>query len=566
MDRRTLLFIAISVAIIFGYQEFVLKRLQPPPGSEPGITAGQGSGAPSDELSGGTDPAAQPKAPSPQDVPEQADEGKAPAGRRVRVETPLYTVVLNTAGGRIESFTLSRYPASVEPGSPPLELIVPAGDGGLPLGVEIAGSEAWSDQRLLYETTAADSILQAGQSTRIELRGRAPGGDIVKRLTFSADEYPIGLELETPPVAALPSNLTARRPDGGGATVGVTWTKGLVAHHESSRVFEGAAAFIGGKLEQVTPKSIEEAPKNLAGVVSWAGFEDHYFLSVVAPDRANQVAFRALRATTPGDSISGLTAKVLSPNDAGATPTNAYKLFLGPKDRAVMDAAGHDLSRSLNLGWFGVISVFLLKILNLSHRVTGNYGLDIIVLTVLVKLAFLPLTKKSFESMREMQKLQPHMARIREKYKDDSQQMNQELMELYKRHKVNPLGGCLPMVLQIPVFFGLYQALASAIELRQAPFVGWITDLAAPERFEMFGWGVPVLTLLLGASMFVQQKMAPPAGDPAQQRIMMFMPLVFTYMFIGFPAGLTLYWLTNNVITIAQQAFILRQYPPVTAT
>jgi YidC/Oxa1 family membrane protein insertase len=200
-------------------------------------------------------------------------------------------------------------------------------------------------------------------------------------------------------------------------------------------------------------------------------------------------------------------------------------------------------------------------VLNLSHRVTGNYGIDIIVLTLLVKVAFWPLTKKSFQSMREMQKLQPEMTKLREKYKDDPKQMNSEIMELYRRHKVNPLGGCVPMILQIPVFFGLYQALSSTIQLRHAPFFLWIHDLSAPERLYVLGYGVPVLTILLGVSMFVQQRMSPPAGDPAQQKVMMFMPLVFTYMFIGFPAGLTIYWLTNNVLTIAQQYFVLRRLP-----
>ena len=163
--------------------------------------------------------------------------------------------------------------------------------------------------------------------------------------------------------------------------------------------------------------------------------------------------------------------------------------------------------------------------------------------------------------MRDMQKLQPEMARIREKYKDDSQKMNTEVMELYKRHGVNPLGGCLPMLLQIPVFIGLYQLLQNTIQLRHASFAWWITDLAAPERLHIMGYGIPVLTLLLGASMFLQQKLSPQAGDPNQQKIMMFMPVVFTFMFIGFPAGLTIYWLTNNLLTIAQQWWMLRSAP-----
>ena len=178
---------------------------------------------------------------------------------------------------------------------------------------------------------------------------------------------------------------------------------------------------------------------------------------------------------------------------------------------------------------------------------------------MVIKVLFIPLTQQSFESMRAMQKLQPQMAKIRERFKDKPDEMNKEIMELYRRHKVNPLGGCLPMVLQIPVFIGLYQALLNAIELRHAPFICWITDLSAPDRLGSIQLpfvehpGIPVLTLLMGVSMFVQQWMTPPAADPAQQRVMMIMPLMFTFMFINFPSGLALYWLVNNVLTIAQQ-------------
>jgi YidC/Oxa1 family membrane protein insertase len=292
----------------------------------------------------------------------------------------------------------------------------------------------------------------------------------------------------------------------------------------------------------------------LTGTIGWTGFEDHYFISAAAPDRANAVILKALGST--------IESKLLTPREGDGPVQVGYTLFLGPKEVKDLEAAGHDLARALNLGWFGPISMLLLRILNLSHRFTGNYGVDIILLTCLVKIVFWPLTQKSFQSMREMQKLQPEMQRLREKYKDDAKQMNTEIMELYKRHKVNPLGGCLPMVLQIPVFFGLYQLLANTIQLRHAPFFLWIHDLSAPERFDVMGYGVPVLTLLLGVTMFLQQRMSPPAGDPAQQRIMMFMPILFTFMFIGFPAVLTLYLLTNNVLTIAQQYFVLRSAPP----
>jgi YidC/Oxa1 family membrane protein insertase len=198
-----------------------------------------------------------------------------------------------------------------------------------------------------------------------------------------------------------------------------------------------------------------------------------------------------------------------------------------------------------------------------SNTVTGSYGIDIILLTVLIKLLTAPLTHKSFVSMKQMQKLQPQMARLQEKFKDDREKLNKEIMELYRRNKVNPLGGCLPMVLQIPIFIGLYNALLTPIELRHAPFM-WIKDLSRPDweslPLTVAGWsfGVPILTLLMGASMFIQQWMTPSAGDPNQRRMMLLMPIVFTAMFINFPSGLTIYWLVNNILSIGQQYLVNR--------
>jgi YidC/Oxa1 family membrane protein insertase len=553
MDRRTLLFIGISILIIIAYQELVLKRIAPAPAPSPiaaPLATPARAGAAPEVPVGATPPAA---------IENTGTEDGAPLeGRSITVETDLYTVTLTTAGGRISSFTLRDFRSTKAPGSPPLDLIVPGDQSELPLGLELRGARVWSDGRSVYESSAPDRLSVTGtQEATVELRSGAGGPQIVKRLTFRGNAYPIDLRVETPAATALQAELAAPGPDGQPAGAALVWSKTLRHEADAGGIYEQAASLIDGKLV-LRPLSKLTEPENLTGAIAWAGFEDHYFLSAVAPQRATLVALRPR-----GDAIE--TKIVTSRQDAGPLAVD-YTLFLGPKESGVLEAAGHDFQRALNLGWFGPISLFLLWLLNLSHRVTGNYGVDIILLTILVKIAFWPLTQKSFQSMREMQKLQPEMAKLREKYKDDPKQMNAEIMELYKRHKVNPLGGCLPMILQIPVFFGLYQALSSTIQLRHAPFVGWITDLSAPERLMMFGYGVPVLTILLGISMFVQQKMAPPAGDPTQQRIMMLMPIVFTYMFIGFPAGLTLYWLTNNVLTIAQQYFVVRRAPAPAAT
>jgi YidC/Oxa1 family membrane protein insertase len=297
--------------------------------------------------------------------------------------------------------------------------------------------------------------------------------------------------------------------------------------------------------------------------VRWAGFSDSYFLSALMPHEGDPA--RLWLKLEHGS----IDAEILVPIGAVRSQPYTFVAFVGPKDLHLLAEVGHDLSRTLNLGWFTAIAEPMLRTLKLFHRASGNYGIDIIVLTVLIKLLFIPLTRKSFQSMQQMQKLQPELKRLQERHAGDREALNREVMELYRRHKVNPLGGCLPMLLQMPIFIGLYNALLNAVELRHASFGLWINDLSAPDRLPPFphpplamvaGYElrIPVLTLLMGVSMLLQQRMTPAAGDPVQQRMMMFMPLMFTVMFINFPSGLVLYWLVNNLLTIAQQALLLR--------
>jgi len=204
----------------------------------------------------------------------------------------------------------------------------------------------------------------------------------------------------------------------------------------------------------------------------------------------------------------------------------------------------------------------LLLFLNFIYNYIPNYGVAIILITVIIKILFWPLAHKSAKSMKTLQKIQPKLAKLKEKYGDDKERLNKELIQLYKTYNVNPMGGCLPMLLQIPVFFALYKVLLQSIEIRHAPFALWITDLSAPDRLMIPGvelpWinGIPVLTLLMGASMYLQQRLTPTVGDPTQAMMMRFLPLVFTFMFINFPSGLVLYWFVNNILSIIQQYYI----------
>jgi len=224
----------------------------------------------------------------------------------------------------------------------------------------------------------------------------------------------------------------------------------------------------------------------------------------------------------------------------------------------VLKEVGRGLPQALHFGFFDPVAKPLLWCLKFFNRYVGNYGLAIILLTVLIRILFWPLNHYSYKSMKKMQEIQPLIKRLREKYKDDPQALNRELMQVYRTYNINPFSGCLPMLIQIPVFFALYKVLLQAIELRHAPFFGWIKDLSAPDRLPIgfdipYLGGLPVLTILMGLSMYIQQKLSPSSLDPTQARIMLIMPIFFTVLFVKFPSGLVLYWLVNNLLSIAQQ-------------
>ncbi len=540
MERRALIAVVISIAILVLYQEFVMKRLYGPT-SQQGSAEPAAAPTPASTLSthGPSAEAAPPAA-----APAQPDQGSVPViGTDVVVDTDLYRAVFTTAGARLKSFVLKNYRATVAPGSPPLELVQYPLLSDLPLGVVLRGAQAQSlsDAEVLYRADQSELNITGDATATVTFTGQLNGSTVRKTLSFSGNRYDPTLDV------------AVDNPPSGYTEMAVSWVEGMnpAGPKAAEVVFDQVLALQDGKLHHIPFTSLD-AGQLLEQNITWIAFSGHYFVAAVAPDADDHNELRAWAKRTDQSVQAQL---IFPPGTFHARST----LFVGPKIIDLLEAAHHSLRRAVDLGWFTFVALPMLQALRFLHRFTGNYGVAIIVLTVLIKLLFFPLTKKSFESMRAMQKLQPEMAKIRERLQDKPDEMNREIMELYKRHKVNPLGGCLPMVLQLPVFIGLYSALQNAIELRHAPFIGWIHDLSAPDRLGTLQLpfvdqpGIPVLTLLMGVSMFVQQWMTPSAADPAQQRVMMIMPLMFTFMFINFPAGLTVYWLANNLLTIGQQ-------------
>ena len=536
MERRALIAVVLSLAILVLYQEFVLPGLyQPALSDRPEIT--EAPAAPVEAAK-----------PSPQEAELQPAAKPAVAGRKVTVETDLYRAVFTTAGARLESFELKKYRTSVQPDSPPQQTVVVGQNGELPFGVELraADARAITDGSVSYSVEGNDLTLQRGESGSIEFVAETDGVTFRKRFTFTGDTYPFDVSVRASSVPPGYSELAVAW----GKAADPTAAAGEHAVYDRTVHLEGKK-LIETQYSALTSGIITPAP------VAWTGFAGTYFLAALIPEEDHgQRLWQKLRDQT-------VETKLLFPV-AAIKGELKLKAYIGPKDFDVLESAGHDLSRAVDLGWFGFIAVIFLHVFKLSHAITGNFGVDIILLTVVIKVLFIPLSQSSFRSMREMQKLQPQMAKIREKFKDNSEQMNKEVMELYRRHKVNPLGGCLPMVLQLPVFFGLYAALMNTVELRHAQFLFWINDLSAPDRLGSLAIpfvhspGIPILTLLMGGSMFIQQWMTPSSADPQQRQVMMIMPLMFTVMFVNFPSGLSLYWLVNNVLTIAQQYYMNR--------
>jgi YidC/Oxa1 family membrane protein insertase len=536
MERRAFIAVVISIAILVFYQEVVLKRLYPPqpavldvPG-EPPIVAPRAENVP---------PAIEAEAAAPAPLPIVNDHP-------IEIDTELYHATVTTTGARLTSFQLKQQRTGLAPDSPPLEMVRVTG-GEYPLAVQLRGAkESLNDAALTYHGDRDAVVLHDGGEGALTLTAAAAADTtITKTFSFHDDSYLVGLDITV---------------DGGAAfsEIGVAWHKGIEAAPLPGveQLFDQISLLQDKKLLHEKFDALA-AGKVIEKNLYWAGYDGRYFMAMMVPgDPAPARAWLKQRDRS-------VETMVLMPRAEARVATH-MDVYVGPKDFNTLEKVGHELDRAVDLGWFWFIAGPLLLAIKLSHRVTGNYGVDIILLTVTIKILFIPLTQRSFKSMKAMQKLQPQMAKIRERYKDTPEEMNKEVMELYRRHKVNPLGGCLPMVLQMPVFLGLYAALSHAVELRHAPFFLWITDLSAPDRLGSLVIpfvsppGIPVLTLLMGGSMFLQQWMTPSTGDPQQQRVMMIMPLMFTFMFVSFPAGLTLYWLVNNLLTIGQQYVINR--------
>lgn len=472
--------------------------------------------------------------------------------RTITVTSPLYSVQISEKGAVFKSFLLQNHRESVDVDSPLKELLPENIDTGtVLLGFTGTGLPGLKDA--VFSADIVYDFIDVYDTPReILFSWVSPEGvTIEKRYFFSPESYLIGLD-----VTVKNDSYQTIHED---MTLSLMWPS-LEGRHLYG--FEGPSALIDGRLEQITAHNEEIRTGNL----KWIAAQDRYFMSSIIPLYPVETSMRAF---IKQENI--LEVQYVHPTGTirpGTQHVFKVDLFFGPKSMEALSKAGHDLGRVIDFGIISFLARPCLWFMNFVYSFIPNYGIAIIILTVITKLILWPLGTKSYKSMNEMRKIQPLMMEIREKYKDDRKRMNEELMGLYKVYKINPMAGCLPILLQMPIFFALFRMLYEAVELRHAHFFLWINDLSAPDRLFDFGFyipfmhppiGIPVLTIIMGATMFLQMKMTPTPGDPMQAKIMMLMPIIFTVFFVNFSSGLVLYWLIHNVLTIAQQYHVSKK-------
>ncbi len=490
-------------------------------------------------------------------VADAAGAGPTLSAKVFTVETPLYRAKISAKGAGFISFILKNYREEVSKGSPLKEILPQENFSGTVLIGYDGQSLAGLDDAIFSADFNGDTLQVKEGTQQLTFTWQSSQGVVVEKMyTFDPASYvmKLGVNVKNGSDRAIQDQLYIA-------------LRGKVDDQGRAYGFEGPSTLINDNLEEVDIDDIADQ-NTYAGTLKWVAVQDRYFMTSIIPAHAEEATMRLY--VKEGNMVEAQYLNALSDIRPGTQRGYQYALFFGPRSMKVLEEVGHDLSKALNFGFFDIIAKPCVWLMNLLYGVIPNYGIAIIVLTILIKIILWPLGSKSYKSMSEMKRIQPLMKEVREKYKNDKKKMNEEVMSLYRTYKINPLGGCLPMLVQLPVFFALYRMLYQAIELRHAPFFLWIEDLSAPDRLFRFPvehipfmeppYGIPVLTLIMGASMILQQKMSPPMGDPTQAKMMMFMPVIFTVIFINFSAGLVLYWLVNNILSIAQQYYIQKKY------
>jgi YidC/Oxa1 family membrane protein insertase len=589
-NKNTIIAIVLSAIVLIAWQFFVglpqQKARQEQLQVQQHQKQQQNRAAQPSENAQPAQPPAQPGPPRPLGQTAQAPAGAAVSraaalktSPRIPISTDSLQGSIDLKGARIDDLALVKFHETVDPKSPPIVLLSPSGSAD-PFYAEFGWTGA-PDAKLILPTAntvwtqAGSGALRVGHPVTLTYDN---GQGLEFRRTISVDDkYLFTIKDEVVNKSANPVTL---------------YPYGLISRHGTPKTLgyyilhEGLIGYLGsdGLQEYTYKKAAEKKAVNFNVTNGWLGFTDKYWAATLLPDpRAHLTAHFSTgklgdKETYQTDYL--LDAKTVAP---GATATAAARLFAGAKEQRVINDYEENLHINrfdllIDWGWFYFITKPLFKVIDYFYRLVGNFGLAILIVTVLIKVAFFPLANKSYASMAKMKAVQPQMTALRERYPDDKAKQQQELMALYKKEKINPLAGCLPIAIQIPVFFSLYKVLFVTIEMRHAPFFGWIHDLSSPDPtnvFTLFGLipfdptVVPVVghflhlglwPLIMGVTMWAQMKLNPSPPDPTQAMIFNWMPVIFTFMLASFPAGLVIYWAWNNSLSVAQQSIIMRKH------
>jgi YidC/Oxa1 family membrane protein insertase len=596
-NRNTILAVILSGIVLIAWQYFYnvpqMEKQRAQTQTQAELAKPSPQATPGSTTPGSTAPGATPSANAPANAPAAATaavvsrDAAIAATPRVKIETPSLIGSISLKGARIDDLSLVKFRETVDPTSPPIVLYSPSNTAS-PYYAEFgwvpaSGSTARiPDQNTVWQQEGIGSLSQ-GHPVTLKYDN---GDGLTFRRTISVDDrYLFTLKDEvtnvgTAPVTLYPFALISRH--------GTPQVSGYYILHE------GLIGYLGDEhLQEYGYKKIDEAKSVAFNVTDgWLGMTDKYWASALLPDTTAKLQARyssnlvGTVRTYQTDYLQDAQTIAI-----GGTGSANARLFAGAKEASVVGInfpfaglGGYNKELGLNhfdllidWGWFYFITKPMFLALDFFYRVVGNFGIAILLVTVLVKLLFFPLANKSYASMAKMKSVQPQLAALKERYPDDRQKQQQEMMEIYKKEKINPIAGCLPVALQIPVFFSLYKVLFVTIEMRHAPFYGWIKDLSAPDPtnlFTLFGLfhydptqlpifghylALGIWPIIMGITMWFQMKLNPTPPDPTQQMIFAWMPLIFTFMLAGFPAGLVIYWAWNNTLSVLQQSFIMRK-------
>jgi YidC/Oxa1 family membrane protein insertase len=573
MDQKNFIVaIVLSVVIIMGWQTLFPASKTPPPPQQTSQTASPTPGAPASAPGApGSVPATTPPAQKVMTL----DEALAAQGPRITFNTDQLLGSISLKGARIDDVRLAKQRETIDPNSPPVPVLSPVGTEH-PYYAEFGWTPSSSDAALKLPGpdtvwTASSTTLAPGKPVRLTWDN---GQGLIFALEISLDDYfmfDVKQSVENKsdkPMTLFPWGLVVR--------FGEPKAEGTYVLHE------GPYGVFNGSLKEFGYSDFKDnKQQKLSTTGGWVGITDKYWMATLVPDQKDKVEVTvkgtgALPNTKFQVDYVGQGVTVAP----GATGSNDAHLFAGAKIVKLIDAYEkkygiEKFDLTIDWGWFWFFTKPLFWLLEWLYAQIGNFGLAIMVLTVIVKAVFYPLANKSYAAMSKMKRLQPEMEKMKERYGEDRQRLNQEMMQLYRREKVNPAAGCLPIVVQIPVFFALYKVLYTTIEMRHQPFFGWIKDLSAPDPatiltgFGFIHWQVPeilhffnigVWPLIMGVTMYLQQKLNPAPADPVQARVFQFLPILFTFMMAPFSAGLVIYWAWSNTLSIAQQYSIMRRH------